>query len=87
MINKDSNISLHVTSQKVSGIEKSSQLRARKIEEDTIFKNVRLYSRNKKGGKETGALGEHTLAQLKVLNFDVDTLHSSLDASQVNAQM
>ena len=87
MIEKELNPSLSTYSQKGVDIEKRAHPRAQNIEEDTRFSNIVPYVRKKKGGKETRALREHTVAQLKALNFDVEPLHSSLDASQENVDM
>ena len=68
-------------------IEKSSHTGAHNMGEDTRFSNITPYVRKKKGGKENRALEEHTLAQLKALNFDVEPSHSPLYASQTNVEM
>ena len=87
MINKDSHTSLSTSSQKGVDIEKSSQPRALNIGEDTRFLKLTPYVRKKKGVKETRALREHTPAQHKAPNLDVEPFNSSLDSFQTKADM
>ena len=87
IINKDSNTSLPMSSQKGMNIENSSHPKAQNTREGTKFKHIPPYVRKKKEGKETTILGEHTQPIPKITSFENEPLYSFLDASHANAEI
>ena len=82
VVNKESNTLLFTSSQKDVNFGNISQPGALNTGEGTQIQKIATYVRKNKGSKDIRALGEHTLAQQKAVNFDVEPSMSDLDASQ-----